>query len=343
MSITRVFRPRADVLDPSGANEGTMLQDSPMLDGGSIAARPYDAENLFSARWSILRRGLTTHRRLGVLVCAFDESPVAVGQAWIAATLDRTRALIVGRHSMCGLPLPRAHAHIALRHVALLVRAISYSEVQLRVLDLRTQSGFGDESGRVLQAITTEGSCFLSIGGVKLALLVTRDDGEVPERARDAYACIPPRVFMQERAGTAGAPRPRAGALRPVDGETWIRSQLGPAAASGELAAEDDRPVGALTARSDGGHVRRVVGASYLDRGILVGRYSRCDVGLAADSSRLSRVHLLLVRDHGEVLAVDTASLNGTTCGEKALAARALEDGSTLELGGELHLSWNEA
>ena len=57
-----------------------------------------------------------------------------------------------------------------------------------------------------------------------------------------------------------------------------------------------------MVVRTDTGVLRRPVGRSALERGVLVGRYSRCDVGVRAqEDSRLSRVHLLIVRDGDEV------------------------------------------
>jgi pSer/pThr/pTyr-binding forkhead associated (FHA) protein len=87
--------------------------------------------------------------------------------------------------------------------------------------------------------------------------------------------------------------------------------------------------------------VTRLVGRTCLDRGILFGRYDRCDVGLlGAMDSRLSRVHMMIVRHGDSVLAIDNASTNGTHISCKEIHMIALSDGDRLDLGGELEVVW---
>lgn len=54
---------------------------------------------------------------------------------------------------------------------------------------------------------------------------------------------------------------------------------------------------------------RMALGASALERGVLVGRADRCASILTA--SRISRVHVLVIAIDGQVVAVDTGSTNG--------------------------------
>jgi pSer/pThr/pTyr-binding forkhead associated (FHA) protein len=96
-----------------------------------------------------------------------------------------------------------------------------------------------------------------------------------------------------------------------------------------------------LTVRSGGIASRYRLGAASLERGILVGRYARCELATAAGAaleSALSRVHLLLVRENEVTLAVDTASTNGTTIGGKKRRGAMVSDGDVLNLGDELEL-----
>jgi hypothetical protein len=341
MSITRMFR-RPPQHGRAGANEATAVSINPIL--ASSAPKKLDAHRLFVERYPILRKGLEAHPKQGLLVFAFDDGASAVGQAWLAATLDRTRVAIIGRHSMCHLALPAEHGEISLRHAVLLVRAISHTEVRVRVLDLHTETGFCDEGGRVLQAVTAEGSLFLRIGGVTLVMLVT-GDGAPLDDAEAAYAVIPERVLLEERPGTAGVPERRE-VRRPTDEGsrvTYVHSQFGPIAAAANLASADEPSVASLVVRAGGGSVRTPVGASILDRGFLVGRYARCELGVGSDDghSRLSRVHLVVVREGGDVIAIDAASTNGTEHEGKVVQSLVLEDGTKLELGGELTLVWH--
>ena len=100
------------------------------------------------------------------------------------------------------------------------------------------KSAFADEEARVMQAVSTEGPMFLSVGRVKLIVLPTEGDLPIPESAEDAYACLPERVFLDERPGTAGHRERRADAMLPRirgPGATLVRSKLGPLAAAGDL------------------------------------------------------------------------------------------------------------
>jgi hypothetical protein len=347
MSVTRVFRLPGRPEREQARNDATAVVDNPLLrpdvtdDLGA-----FDARDLFMRHWKIIKKALKTHTKQGVLMFAFDSGKNALGQAWLAATLDRTRAAIFGRHSMCNLAVPEHYERISLRHLAILVRAKSHDEVRVRVIDLHTQTGFYDESGRVLQAATAEGSIFLRIGGVFLIVLVTGEHPEIPDDPEAAYGWIPERVFIDEREGTAGAPvakmiMPRE---RHQPGMTIVRSQMGPLAAAGNLCGEDEVPIAEMVVRSSGGSVRRPVGASILERGLLVGRYARCDIGLAVhDDSRLSRVHLLVVKDGEDIIAVDAASMNGTYVSDRAILLHSLVDGTVLDLGGELEITWHVA
>ena len=55
---------------------------------------------------------------------------------------------------------------------------------------------------------------------------------------------------------------------------------------------------------------------------------------------RLSRVHLLLVLVDEELLAIDTASTNGTWRSRTRIETTPLDDLDSLVLGNELQLHW---
>jgi hypothetical protein len=345
MSVTRIFRRRAEVLGNPAPNEATAMLESPLLQADAGRSQPsIDVRRQFIARYPIIKKSLEHHRHLGVLVLAFDESTTAIGQAWLKASLDKTRAAIIGRHSMCSLAMPQHYQEISLRHLAVLIRAIDHEQVRVRIFDLNTPTGFRDEEGRVLQAVVTEGPTFLQLGRVLLMILVTDESSPIPDDPEDAYACIPPRVFMEERPGTAGYKERRpsgAGGISP--GATMIRSKPGLLVAAGELLQSDEMEVGTLVVRSGGGAVRRPVGASTLERGILIGRYARCDVGATFDEdSRLSRVHFLVTREAGEVIGVDTASTNGSFRDKRSILLERLDEGQLFDLAGELEIAWHD-
>ncbi|MEM7674952.1 MAG: FHA domain-containing protein, partial [Myxococcota bacterium] len=277
----------------------------------------------------------------GVVIVAFDVDDQPLAQGWCRASLDKTRAAVVGRHTACNLALSTEHREVSLRHLIVLVRATSHSEVRIRVLDLHTARGFTDEHGEVLSAVAADGPLFLGLDGVRLVALVTGESP--PAQATAAYASIPPRILFEERKGTVGrvSPRPADDGPRFDSPEqTIIRSTDGPVAAASELCGHDEPAEGTLVIRDARTTVRRAVGARALNRGVLVGRYDRCAVGL--DTRRLSRVHFLIVRDGDDIVGIDTASTNGSWIGEREVSLIRLKDGVSVELAQALRLTWHD-
>ena len=359
---SRVFRrgPEAD----QAANNRTLVGRDRLLSGAPH--ENFDAEALFVSQYETLRQGLNAHQQQGVLMVAFDRNGNALTQGWLRASLDKSRVAVVGRHTACGLAMPSADRNVSLRHLVVLVRASSHTESTIRIIDLHTTRGFTDETGQVLSAATAEGPMFVGLDGVRLVFLMTGEPA--PEKAEDAYRAIPQRVLVEERKGTVGASPARSPrrkddlseeegegpSLSHTDGgtertspvqvtrgeQTLVRSVDGPVAAVAELCADDEAPEGHMIIRGPTRTIRRAVGAKALERGILVGRYDRCAVGL--DAGRLSRVHFLITRDREDVLGIDTASTNGSWLGDREVSLTALTDGACVELAHSLKLTWQE-
>ncbi len=289
----------------------------------------FDARKLFKHRYPLIKESLERHARQGVLIIAFDEQKTPIGQVWMEASLDRTRALIIGRHSSAGLVIPDVHPSISLRHLCVLVRATSHDDVNIRVIDLHSGLGFADEHGRALDAVTTDGPFFLALGSVRLMILQTTPSPILPADAATAYAAIPERIFIDERAFEARPARP----LTPVGESTMVRSQLGPISATGRLLAPGEPAFLRLSLSGSEMTSTRDVGIRALQRGILIGRYSRCDVRTGQDSAAISRVHMMLTCDGTNVLAVDAGSINGTWIEGRAIRAAALLSGQLVCLG----------
>ena len=79
----------------------------------------------------------------------------------------------------------------------------------------------------------------------------------------------------------------------------------------------------------------------FVSDGLLFGRYARCNLEL--DHDRVSRVRLLLVRDGDQVLAIDTASSNGTAAQGEPFKVRRVDAATVFSLAGEIALVWSEA
>jgi hypothetical protein len=104
-------------------------------------------------------------------------------------------------------------------------------------------------------------------------------------------------------------------------------------------------PVGARGARvaevelgTAAGYERFTVHEAELERGLLVGRSERCQVG--SRDEKMSRVHLLIIRDGEDVWAVDTGSTNGTTADGQTIRRTRMHDGAALVMAEGVIMRW---
>jgi hypothetical protein len=251
---------------------------------------------------------------------------------------------VIGRHDLCDLSL--AHdPTVSLRHALVGARA-SGGEVRVRLLDLQSGSGFFTEDGRRCAALTADGALFARVGGYHLFLLPTGSLAPLPwgRTAEETWATIPERVYRDSRVparppALMREPLPVAvvGGRRPtiitqiVDPPGMLRPFRPAPGARGAAVAR-------IELGSKAGFERFVVHEAELERGLLVGRYDRCQIG--ASDQALSRVHLLVIRDGDDCWTVDTASSNGTTWNGETVRRAPLRDGSVLVLARGLALRW---
>jgi hypothetical protein len=88
--------------------------------------------------------------------------------------------------------------------------------------------------------------------------------------------------------------------------------------------------------------LRIAVKDSQLRRGVLIGRYSRCEIGgrhLEFPNS-VSRVHLILMEDEGVYWAIDAASTFGNTVHTVTFSTRRMEGKTEIRLGEDTTLTW---
>jgi hypothetical protein len=180
---------------------------------------------------------------------------------------------------------------------------------------------------------------------------VTGDATDWPERAADAWACVPERVFVAERAPVASGSGPRPMPqpepepelpLRPAGDDragrtTLVRTHAGPSHISIRALCDDEPVHGNLVIDSRARSETLRVGREALRRGLLVGRYERCHASAIADE-RVSRVHLMVIELGERVCAIDLASSNGSYAVEDGqatpLSAALVGDGQAIALGG---------
>jgi hypothetical protein len=289
----------------------------------------------FSAAYSRLSALAHGARRPAVLVAAVDDHARVVD----AARVESGHSLIIGRHTGCGLRLPCDT--LSLRHLVAHVRSEPPDTAPaLWLWDLNTGQGFMTEDGQSNEAVMAQGPLYAAVGPYALLFIPIRgrDEAPWPARAEEAWRALPPRQFMDRRhPDAARLQRPRR--LRP-DGRTYQTdiSRVGPLLSL--TGREEHGPAwGELRLVRDGEVQRQLISRQRLEQGVLLGRYDRCAI-LLSELDCISRVHLLLVRLGEDVLAIDTASTNGTWRGRKAVGTTPLRNPDALGLGKRLQLHW---
>jgi hypothetical protein len=260
----------------------------------------------------------------GIALVAVDEtSGRSMGIVRLLARVQRHVAAVIGRHDECDLFL-NAHARLALRHLAVVLDPVSDwrrgANVRYRVLDLRTTDGFSDEDDRPLRGVRCEGPGLLRCGGYALFIMPLGDPTDWPAEANDAWAFLPERVYFDELernplGSVSQVPRPPrapAGFNNAVTHRSLIIRTHGPRDTSDGSLVESGDLAGTLELIGPRNRGTIRIGHDELRDGVLIGRYARCNNAQLADDPSLSRVHALLLQVDDAIIAIDTASLNGT-------------------------------
>jgi len=343
------------------------LRTAVMIGKSPVVTGPKGALDVLAHVWRDVRSVITSLGAPGVAVVAVDTQRMRVsGSMCIAAKPGMVNAGIVGRHGQCDLFLEGDGA-LSLRHLVVVVDPMTAWDgpaagpgwdVRYRLIDLRTSGGFRDEAGRQLEAATVEGPAFVFIGRYALYCFPTGATDAWPEDAKAAIAALPERLYSDER--DAEPDRWRRGRhankgrdqwaegskvedVEPFPGSfsdrrssviTRVTSVSGPSRARVDELVPSDELLGTLEVQSRLGNDEVRVGVGGADRGLLLGRYSRCDTAGATSLSleKISRVHLLVVRVGDDLWAIDTASTNGVASGGTGVRVHRLQAGDELSL-----------
>jgi hypothetical protein len=306
-----------DQIRGSGSNNVTCLQPA-------TSPKPRRAfRELFLAAYPGFADRCREVNEPGIALVAVDEtSGQPMGLVRLLARVQRHVAAIVGRHDECDLYL-HAHARLALRHLTVVLDPVTDwrpgANVRYRVLDLRTTDGFSDENDRPMRGLRCEGPGLLRCGGYALFIMPLGDPTDWPASAQDAWTFLPERVYFDELdknpQGSVRRVPPRLPQLPTLSTSITHRSLIirthGPRDTSDGLVESGDI---AGTLELIGPRTRGTIriGHDELRDGVLIGRYARCNNAQLADDPSLSRVHALLIQIENAILAIDTASLNGT-------------------------------
>jgi hypothetical protein len=344
--VTRFLWSRQQFERDGASNHGTVVLGLPLgLHAGPPPCGTF--QELFRAHYPTLRGLLDGHREPGLTLLVVNAKGIEAS-GWFAAKETVVNTLIVGRHSSADVFLP-SDPRLSLRHLALVLhRSGDGGCAGFRVLSLRTPVPMLDEEGAPLEALEARGPLLLRCASLALLLFPTGGAARKwPDDPEAAWSRIPPRVYV-ERMPAGSRPDPAPCIVRWVapggddSGAVTLATTL-PGPVFPSLSFEGHDPArGELLVSSPFGRVAVRLGASAARRGILLGRYDRCDTaGLPVLSDpALSRVHLLVLELDGALYGVDTASLNGVWCGPERVRAVRIQPGLRLSLAGKADVEW---
>jgi hypothetical protein len=238
------------------------------------------------------------------------------------------RFLVIGRHTRCGLRL--VDPDVSLRH--LVVHWAPAPSPTIRLWDLRTGRPFFTEDAQPSAAVVAEGVLFASVG--RHMLIFVPLPAPVAADAASAWAQLPRRRFESARVARHRIP----GTGPQTSTVTHTLPPLVFGTEPGDVVAASGRVLVELPE----GRTDRWISEEQLDRGLLFGRYDRCQLAIDGDDG-LSRVHLLVVRIEDRLWAIDTASTNGTRHNGIAVSASLLGAHASLLLARRCIVHWAEA
>jgi hypothetical protein len=268
------------------------------------------------------------------------------GTAAISAKPNAINALTLGRHSHAHLFLS-GEILMSLRQCAvILYPLVDGDRVRFRVLDLRARSPFEDERGNRVAALEANGPVFLQAGAYSIFVLPRGPDSAPwsgsPERVWDD---IPERVYLEEHGFELAEEHFRGRSVgRERSKETLALSLPGPSLEHERLVAEGEPARGRLVVRSAEGEMTLELGRAAATRGVLLGRYGRCDGSRFAvlSGSAISRVHALVIEIAGNLYVVDAGSKNGLWLRGTRVPLAGLRPGMPVTLAGTVAtLEWS--
>jgi len=316
---------------PSSADRSLAINDGTLFEPRTPLGDA-DFKSLFNTFQREMSRRLAEMTRPGLMTFALSTKRGLSGQLWLEAA-QGLRSGTVGRHGQTDLFLPW-ESLLSLRHLLFLVRRVDIS-TRVRVLDLKTPWGFRAESGGALRAAEADGLAILSVPGYALVLAPTGEALPWDPDAQDPRSTLPPRNLEPLQTSDA-APAPRKHGTRITGLHGPVESPL----AAEALRGGDENAEGALVVQNGKREETLMVGPRALTRGVLLGRYDRCNVHATGVESGLSRVHALLLSYEGTVYLTDAGSTNGTWCEEERIKCAPIQAGRTYRMGEDMRIRW---
>ena len=307
-----------------------------------ILAAPVEPKTSFAATFKAMFRELhklhSAFDKDGLLCVAAREDGRIAAYAHLPILSEQGAFAVLGRHDCCALTLH--DEDISLRHALVRVSLHGVGEARVRLIDLGSSNTFRTEDGQVCKSVLAEGPLFVHLLGYQLYLFPT--GALAPSRwesdAEATWSSFPERIYLDHRIPERMNKEPR----RPApSGRARRHTYMTLLPAAQHLRAKPGaggHVVGTILLSAENTQIAHRVSAEDLERGVLIGRYERCQ--LAGASHSLSRVHLVLLLDGGDIWAVDTASLNGTIVSGQKISAIVLDREVELKLPAGMGMRW---
>jgi hypothetical protein len=314
-----------------GRNAATKYRPGPPIAGSF--------EEAFRVAFPSLDSLYRSFRTDGLLVAALVRGGTLETYLHIPLS-QRPEFAIAGRHEQCDLRLEDDES-VSLRHIAIAAARQGLDEIRIRVVDLQSGSGLRTEDGSTCEALIAEGPLFVYVGKYQLFFLPTGSLAATPwgKTALETWGGFPERVYLDRRIPA----RPWSG-LHRIGADSRDRTIVTHVVAPPEplsrrrLPGDAGARIATLQLVSAEGKSVFPIHSGDVARGILIGRYERCDLGVP--DATLSRVHVLILEHDGGVWAVDTASTLGIHQGQERARQLRLGEATTFNLTKAIRLDW---
>jgi hypothetical protein len=286
------------------------------------------------------REGVSGYRLMRVL-----EGNVS----WVDIRLGGDGYAVLGSHDRCDLVLAN-DAGIWLRHMIAICVRLEDDTIALRLIDLKTDIPFFLDNDIPQWSVTASGSFAIRLGRhVVCGFPIGSTDGEVPAEPEPAapvrshtIESLSRAAMMETSVNEISSPfvrplraRDEPFTIMPSAPISQIQELMGPSASPNHVRVTLER--GGMGASVE-------IPTDALDAGVLLGRALNCfDGGLRRIfCDAVSRAHVLVLRDHEDVYALDLCTTNGTrVAGRRIRRYRLSNEGSTLELGKKVVFRWH--
>lgn len=264
--------------------------------------------------------------------------------SWVDIRISGDGYAVLGSHDRCDLVLSD-DAGIWLRHLLATCVRLPDGGVGVRMIDLKTDVPFYLEDDAPQWSVTATGPFAIRLGRHVICGFPLGDAPDAPEPRTGAgtfnpgaSSGVPAQTFPVLIQVAPPGTRRRVGepfTIVPSAPVSQIQDLIGPSSSPNHVRVTLER--GGMGASVE-------IPTTALETGVLLGRALNCfDGGLRRIfCDAVSRAHVLLLADQGEVFAIDLCTTNGTRVAARRIRRyRLANQGATLELGKKVLFRWH--